>query len=101
MSARWIIPWFEKEIVWVVEMVKTMPDKQSNKWINVYLGNEIVEIPPKGKNTFGKDCIRHYAKKHPYRIAIEKSNGQLIVHGIYKFDDKKSVNDLAHYYIKI
>jgi hypothetical protein len=101
MSARWIIPWFEKEIVWVVEMVKTMPDKQSNKWINVYLGNEIVEIPPKGKNTFGKDRIRHYAKKHPYRIAIEKSNGRLIVHGVYKFDDKKSVNDLAHYYIKI
>lgn len=101
MSARWIIPWFNKEIVWVVSMVKNKPLSQTNNWVNVDNGDEIIEIPPKGKNTFDKKPIREYATEHPYRIVVEKIMNGLIVKGVYKFNETKSINDLEHYYTKI
>jgi len=101
MASRWIIPWFDKEIVWVVEMVKTKPLSQRNDWVNVYNGDEIIEIMPKGKNTFGITPVKQYAQEHPYRIAVEKITNGMIVHGVYKFDEEKTKNNIEHYYTKI
>ena len=101
MSSRWIITWFTQEIVWVVEMTRRKPSAQTKEWVNVYNGDEIIEIMPLGKTTFMRSHVRTYAKAHPYRIVVEKINGYMIVHGVYKFDERKSVNDKEHYYTKI
>ena len=102
MSSRWVVPWYQKVIVWVVEMERIKPNSQTDKWVNVYDGNEIIEIMPKGKTNFGHVHVRDYAKQHPYRIVVEKmKNKTMVVHGIYKFDEGRSVNDIEHYYVKI
>ena len=101
MTTRWGVPWYDKEIVWVVEMVNSEPATQGVDWINVYKNDEIIEIMPKGKTTWNKIPVRQYAKEHPYRIAVEKISNGLIVRGVYKFDENKSINDLKHYYTKI
>ena len=101
MTTRWVVPWFDKEIVWVVEMVNSEPATQGVDWINVYKNDEIIEIMPKGKTTWNKIPVRQYAKDHPYRIVAEKISNGLIVRGVYKFNENKSINDLKHYYTKI
>ena len=41
MQTRWIIPYYDKEIVWVVKMVNSEPATQGSDWINVYKNDEI------------------------------------------------------------
>ena len=99
MRSRWVVANAENIIVWLVEINGT----ENDGWINYDYGDTIVEDMSSGKTTYARIPVRQYALTYPYRIVVQKDKRMktLTVRGVYKFDDKQSINDKQHYYVKI
>lgn len=98
-------PQADNMIVWLV----CIDSEEREGWINYDFGEEIIEDMSNGIKMYkiGRKevSVREYAMQYPYRIVVQKiksgNKNDFRVRGLYKFDEKRSVDDNQHYYVKI